>query len=191
MLKALKSEKDRFNRYQAVSIDFFNNFLFGKDEDGFKQVVIRGLIREYKKYVLPDADDASKSPLGQLAREVKECAQALGGRVAPPVAMRAPEVKAPVHTAAVRVPATPVEQEKKVDSFTVGEFLTGEVNRVDENCAYVSVRNYFGIVPKGQVSNDWVDDVRNFVEQGQSVSVKVIKIDRDNDRLILSMKQCC
>ena len=77
ILGALKSEKDRFNKYLAVCIDFFNNYLFGKDEDNFKQVVIRGLIREYKPYVLPDADDASKSPLGKLAREVKDNAQAL------------------------------------------------------------------------------------------------------------------
>lgn len=72
ILDALKTEKDQFNRYLVVSVDFFNNYLFGKDEDNFKQVVIRGIIREYKEYVLPDADDASKSPIGILAKKVKE-----------------------------------------------------------------------------------------------------------------------
>lgn len=74
---ALKAEKDNFNKYLAASIDFFNNYLFGKDEDNFKQVVIRDLIREYKPWVLPDADDASRSPLGVKARSVKESAMAL------------------------------------------------------------------------------------------------------------------
>lgn len=77
IMKALQKENDQFNKYLAVSIDFFNNYLFGKDEDNFKQVVIRGIIREYKEYVLPDADDASKSPVGVLAREIKEDARAL------------------------------------------------------------------------------------------------------------------
>ena len=64
ILEALKGEEDRFNKYLAVSIDFFNNYLFGKDEDNFKQVVVRGLIREYKQWVLPDADDASAGAHG-------------------------------------------------------------------------------------------------------------------------------
>lgn len=77
ILQTLAGEGDTFNRYLAVSIDFFNNALFGKDEESFKQVVIRGLIREYKEYVLPDADDASQSPVGLAARRIKEGAVSL------------------------------------------------------------------------------------------------------------------
>lgn len=77
ILQTLVGEGDTFNRYLAVSIDFFNNALFGKDEESFKQVVVRGLIREYKEYVLPDADDASQSPVGLAARRIKEDAVSL------------------------------------------------------------------------------------------------------------------
>lgn len=81
-------------------------------------------------------------------------------------------------------------QAKKVDSFKVGEVLTGKVTRVDAGRAYVSVRDHYGFVPKGQVSSHRVDDVRDFVKRGERVDVKVIKADRDKDVLILSMRQC-
>ena len=192
ILKALKGEQDRFNKYLAVSIDFFNNYLFGKDEDNFKQVVIRGLIREYKPWVLPDADDASKSPIGRMAREAKESALALSGGRVPVIGENG--VIAPGFTSASLVAKTaPCQmggQAKKVDSFKVGEVLTGKVTRVDAGRAYVSVRDHYGFVPKGQVSSHRVDDVRDFVKRGERVDVKVIKADRDKDVLILSMRQC-
>ena len=192
ILAALKKDEDRFNKYLAVSIDFFNNYLFGKDEDNFKQVVIRGLIREYKQWVLPDADDASQSPLGRMAREVKESAKALAGGNLPAVTWN--DIALPVNASAT-IAAKPVSRvanggTKKVDSFKVGEVLAGKVTRVDENCAYVSVRDHYGIVPKGQVSREWVDDVRDFLSKGDRVNVKVIKIERDKDMLVLSINQC-
>lgn len=190
ILKALKGEKDRFNKYLAVSIDFFNNYLFGKDEDGFKQVVIRGLIREYKKYVLPDADDASKSPLGQLAREVKDRAQELGGK-AVPFGSRGDFVgKVEVRPDAFKKNEASPDALKKVAGFKVGEILSGEVTHVEAGRAVVSVRGHYGIVSKGQVSDERVNDVRDFVTQGDTVDVKVIDIDWEQDYLRLSMKQC-
>lgn len=77
ILRSLTRGKDQFNKYLAVSANFFNNALYGKDEDAFKQVVLRGMIREYKPWVLPDADDASKSPLGQMAAAVKDSVSAI------------------------------------------------------------------------------------------------------------------
>jgi len=192
ILAALKGEQDRFNKYLAVSIDFFNNYLFGKDEDNFKQVVIRGLIREYKPWVLPDADDASKSPLGRMAREVKESALALTGGIPPAVTENGatnPDF-ARVSVAAKSTPSTAGGKTKKVDAFEIGEALTGKVTRVDAGRAYVSVRDHYGFVPKRQVSNCQVNDVRDFVKRGERVDAKVIKADRDKDVLILSMRQC-
>ena len=100
-------------------------------------------------------------------------------------------VKAPV--AAKPIPAAKGgkgEQARKVDAFQVGEVLTGKVTRVDAGCAYVSVRDHYGVVPKGQVSDQWVDDVRDFVKRGERVEVRVIKVDRARDALTLSMRQC-
>ena len=168
ILDALKGEKDRFNKYLAVSIDFFNNYLFGKDEDNFKQVVIRGLIREYKDWVLPDADDASKSPLGRKAREVKESAWALsGGRVAPVMAVAA--------------------EPRRVTSNNV---LTGTVTSVSIGCAHVDYGDGWGIVPLGQVSTEHVEDVRDFLKVGDQVNVVVIGFYEDKGVPKLSIKRC-
>ena len=150
------------------------------------------MIREYKQWVLPDADDASQSPLGRMAREVKESAKALAGGNLPAVTWN--DIALPVNASAT-IAAKPVSRvanggTKKVDSFKVGEVLAGKVTRVDENCAYVSVRDHYGIVPKGQVSREWVDDVRDFLSKGDRVNVKVIKIERDKDMLVLSINQC-
>lgn len=171
ILEALKGEKDRFNKYLAVSIDFFNNYLFGKDEDNFKQVVIRGLIREYKDWVLPDADDASKSPLGRKAREVKESARALAnGRVATPLSSESAS--------------------KQACNFAVGEVLTGKVTEVEVGCVHVDIDGASGIVPKGQISHQWVDDAHDFAQVGQMVKVKVIGTTGNKGALRLSMRQC-
>ena len=178
ILEALKGEQDRFNKYLAVSIDFFNNYLFGKDEDNFKQVVIRGLIREYKPWVLPDADDASRSPLGRLAREVKESALALGGgsgasavSANPSLVDCAPESSAPC-------------------GYAVGARLIGKVNRVDKFGAFVEFENGYGLVRAEEISTEQVDDARDSVKRGQRVEVEVIGIDRDKGRLDLSMRRC-
>lgn len=177
ILEALKGEQDRFNKYLAVSIDFFNNYLFGKDEDNFKQVVIRGLIREYKAWVLPDADDASKSPLGRLAREVKENALTLGGHgattvsVSPSFVDRTPESPAPC-------------------GFAVGARIIGKVNRVEKFGAFVEFENGYGLVRVEEISAEQVNDARDCVKRGQRVEVEVIGIDRDKGRLDLSMRRC-
>ena len=178
ILAALEGEQDRFNKYLAVSIDFFNNYLFGKDEDNFKQVVIRGLIREYKPWVLPDADDASKSPLGRMAREVKENALALGG-----------------HHGATTVSASPGLVGRALESpapcgYAVGARLTGKVNRVEKFGAFVEFENGYGLVRAEEISTEQVDDARDCVKRGQRVEVEVIGIDRDKGRLDLSMRRC-
>ena len=64
------------------------------------------------------------------------------------------------------------------------------VTKVENGGAYVSIENHYGFVPKSQIAHEWVDDAKAFLEKGQGVRVKVIKIDRDRDRLVLSIKQC-
>ena len=183
ILEALQGEEDCFNRYLAVSIDFFNNYLYGKDEDNFKQVVLRGMIREYKEYVLPDADDASKSPLGKMAAAIKESAQTvMKGKV--PSTFSARKALDAEHVSACSVASKGV----KLAGFKVGQVLDGIVNRVDKNGAYVAVKDHYGFVPKGLVADEWVDDVRDFLKRGQKVRVKVSKVDVEKGNLILSVK---
>lgn len=183
ILEALKGERDRFNRYLAVSIDFFNNCLFGKDEDNFKQVVIRGLITNYKPWVLPDADDASKSPVGQLAAAVKESALAVKtGQASSNVVIKTDRKR----EAALSNRSTAVERAK---GFSVGQVLRGTVNRVEGHGAFVTIGDHYGWVPKAQISREWVNDARDYLKKCQKVRVKVTEVNLKKGDIKLSIKQ--
>lgn len=171
ILEALKSEQDRFNKYLAVSIDFFNNCLFGKDEDNFKQVVIRGLIRRYKKWVLPDADDASKSPFGRIAQDIKESVQKL------------------VEDATIPTASPFREGARNIDGLSVGQVYEGIVTDVVRKGAYVSFGRHTGFIPKGQFIHGRVNDARECTESSQTVRVKIIKLVPEEDKVILSVKR--
>ena len=168
ILAALKSEEDRFNKYLAVSIDFFNNYLFGKDEDNFKQVVIRGLIREYKEYVLPDADDASKSPVGLIARSIKDNARALQGgqRPAPAIAV--------AHTAMAPMTKASCENQPKVPKPANGGIKRGTVENVKESGATIS----FGHNSLGFAFYKNIPGAKHGaigLHKGQSVNVRILE----------------
>ena len=105
-----------------------------------------------------------------MAREVKESARALAGG-----------------GSAVKV--WPTGSKAGVAGLPVGEVFTGEVTSVRRGCVFVDVDGVSGIVPKGQISKEWVDDARDFAQAGQSVRVKVIGI-CDTGEPKLSMRQC-
>lgn len=64
---SLLQHDDRFHEYLSVSISFFNDFLYRKDEETFKHLVIRSLIKEYRDYILGEetgvAIDSTKKDL--------------------------------------------------------------------------------------------------------------------------------
>lgn len=192
ILKTLKSEQDRFNAYLAVSIDFFNNYLFGKDEDNFKQVVIRGLIREYKQWVFPDADDVSKSPLGRVAKEVKESALELEEDAFDRGSACGSAFSAASNSSELRVSGKRVQD---VTSFEKGEILKArEVTKVEDDCAFVSLpNNNYGKVRIHEVHAGKVDNIHDYVKKGDQVDVMIIasRTTKEGKRwYLLSMKQC-
>lgn len=164
ILDALKTEEDRFNEYLAVSIDFFNNALFGKDEDNFKQVVIRGLIREYKEYILPDADDASMSPVGAVAKSIKESAQAIQ-RGQYPVAASSPDCRDADHL-------QPEERPAADNAPASVEIYPGKVKHKKPAGAVINFGEkdgwaYFENIPNAKHGSLGL-------EEGQSVKVRVL-----------------
>jgi len=46
-----------------------------------------------------------------------------------------------------------------------------------------------GLVPKGMISDEWVDDINDYVKVGQEVKVRVDNVDLDMQRMRLSMKE--
>jgi small subunit ribosomal protein S1 len=77
-----------------------------------------------------------------------------------------------------------------IDSFfKIGDVVQGAVTKVTSFGAFVELKDGIdGLVHISQISEDRVDKVKDVLKPGQAVSARVIKIDRDERRLGLSIK---
>lgn len=72
---------------------------------------------------------------------------------------------------------------------SVGSILDGKILNIMPFGAFVSIgSNQSGLVHISEVSNEYVKDINDHLKKGDSVKVKVIKID-DSGRISLSIKQ--
>ncbi|MGG4171960.1 30S ribosomal protein S1 [Bacillus safensis] len=88
-----------------------------------------------------------------------------------------------------------VEQEqldKKQDflqKLEVGSVIDGKVQRLTDFGAFVDIGGIDGLVHISQLSHTHVEKPSDVVEEGQEVQVKVLAVDRDNERISLSIKE--
>jgi small subunit ribosomal protein S1 len=85
------------------------------------------------------------------------------------------------------------EQTKKksilFDSIKVGSTIEGTVQRLTDFGAFVDIGGIDGLVHISQLSHAHIDKPSDVVEEGQTVTVKVLAVDRDNERISLSIKE--
>lgn len=87
-----------------------------------------------------------------------------------------------------------VEEEKGkkkqnlLDSLSAGQVLEGTVQRITDFGAFVDLGGIDGLVHISQLSHQHVDKPSDVVQEGQKVKVKVLNVDRDNERISLSIK---
>jgi polyribonucleotide nucleotidyltransferase len=75
-----------------------------------------------------------------------------------------------------------------VEEAEIGKVYDGVVKRIAEFGAFVEILpGTDGLVHVSQIADERVEDVRDFVNEGDLVKVKVIDIDRQG-RIRLSMK---
>ncbi|KML00081.1 30S ribosomal protein S1 [Bacillus stratosphericus] len=88
-----------------------------------------------------------------------------------------------------------VEQEqldKKQDflqKLAVGSVIDGKVQRLTDFGAFVDIGGIDGLVHISQLSHAHVEKPSDVVEEGQEVKVRVLAVDRDNERISLSIKE--
>ncbi|MGG5253778.1 30S ribosomal protein S1 [Neobacillus sp. SM06] len=88
-----------------------------------------------------------------------------------------------------------VEEEKGrkkqtvLDSLAPGQVLEGTVQRITDFGAFVDLGGIDGLVHISQLSHEHVDKPADVVQEGQKVQVKVLNVDRDNERISLSIKE--
>ncbi|MCD7033348.1 30S ribosomal protein S1 [Metabacillus sp. GX 13764] len=92
------------------------------------------------------------------------------------------------HRAVVEKEQTDKKQQL-LDSIQAGEVLEGTVQRLTDFGAFVDIGGVDGLVHISQLSHTHVDKPSDVVEEGQKVQVKVLSVDRDNERISLSIKE--
>ena len=73
--------------------------------------------------------------------------------------------------------------------FKIGDVVQGTVTKITSFGAFLDLKDGIdGLVHISQISEERVDKIKDLLKHGQQVSARVIKIDRDERRLGLSIK---
>jgi small subunit ribosomal protein S1 len=80
------------------------------------------------------------------------------------------------------------QKQNLLDSLSVGQVLEGTVQRITDFGAFVDLGGIDGLVHISQMSHQHVAKPSDVVQEGQQVQVKVLNVDRDNERISLSIK---
>jgi small subunit ribosomal protein S1 len=80
------------------------------------------------------------------------------------------------------------QKQNLLESLSVGQVLEGTVQRITDFGAFVDLGGIDGLVHISQMSHQHVTKPSDVVHEGQSVKVKVLNVDRDNERISLSIK---
>ncbi|MGM7701694.1 30S ribosomal protein S1 [Pseudalkalibacillus sp. Hm43] len=84
------------------------------------------------------------------------------------------------------------EESKKqevLQSLEAGQVLEGTVQRLTDFGAFVDIGGIDGLVHISQLAHHRVETPSEVVSEGDSVKVKVLSVDRDNERISLSIKE--
>lgn len=80
------------------------------------------------------------------------------------------------------------EKEAMFDSLEVGQKKEGKVTKIMPYGAFVDIGGIEGLVHKNNLSWDRVENVEDFVQEGQEVEVYVLNIDQENRKFGLALK---
>lgn len=88
-----------------------------------------------------------------------------------------------------------VEEEKEkekqglLEKLEVGQTMKGTVQRITDFGAFVDIGGVDGLVHISQLAHHHVEKPSDVVSEGDEVEVKVLSVDRDNERISLSIKE--
>ncbi len=80
------------------------------------------------------------------------------------------------------------QKKNLLDSLAIGQVIEGTVQRITDFGAFVDLGGIDGLVHISQMSHQHVAKPSDVVQEGQKVNVKVLNVDRDNERISLSIK---
>ncbi|WP_082233979.1 30S ribosomal protein S1 [Halobacillus massiliensis] len=80
------------------------------------------------------------------------------------------------------------KKQEVLQSLEEGQVIEGTVQRLTDFGAFVNLGGIDGLVHISQLSHQHVEKASDVVEEGQTIEVKVLSVDRDNERISLSLK---
>ncbi|SDJ67150.1 30S ribosomal protein S1 [Sediminibacillus albus] len=81
------------------------------------------------------------------------------------------------------------KKQEVLQSLEQGQVLEGTVQRLTDFGVFVDIGGIDGLVHISQLSYEHVEKASDVVEEGQKINVKVLSVDRDNERISLSLKE--
>ncbi|MDD2469402.1 MAG: S1 RNA-binding domain-containing protein [Bacilli bacterium] len=73
--------------------------------------------------------------------------------------------------------------------YKKGKIVKGSITGIEKYGIFVNLDNYYsGLIHISEISNNFVKDVNNYVEMGETIYVKVIDVDEDANQVKLSIK---
>ncbi|MBE4910304.1 30S ribosomal protein S1 [Bacillus luteolus] len=81
------------------------------------------------------------------------------------------------------------KKQELFDAIKAGSVIEGTVQRLTDFGAFVDIGGIDGLVHISQLSHNHIDKPSDVVQEGEKVKVKVLSIDRDNERISLSIKE--
>ncbi|WP_152446530.1 30S ribosomal protein S1 [Bacillus sp. THAF10] len=81
------------------------------------------------------------------------------------------------------------KKQQLLETIQTGQVLEGTVQRITDFGAFVDIGGVDGLVHISQLSYEHVGKPSEVVTEGQKVNVKVLSVDRDNERISLSIKE--
>lgn len=70
-----------------------------------------------------------------------------------------------------------------------GDIVIAKITSIVGYGAFVSVGEYLGLVHISEFSDNYVKSIKEFVEVGQEIRLRVLEIDEENKKIKLSYKQ--
>lgn len=81
------------------------------------------------------------------------------------------------------------QKEDLLEQLKEGDVLDGTVQRIASFGAFVDIGGVDGLVHISQLSHEHVDKVSDVLAEGDKVQVKILSVDRDSERISLSIKE--
>ena len=75
-----------------------------------------------------------------------------------------------------------------LDNLKEGQVLEGTVQRLATFGAFIDIGGIDGLVHISQISHDHIEKVSDVLKEGDKMKVKILSIDRDSERISLSIK---